>query len=128
MGKSAWYEISKYDRLNFSAIDLKTVDRRWLKYSQGKWGFSVQKQIYVDCGARLDGEYPGDEVWREFCIQVGQRKPEGFRGYANLFFNLESSPEGESPGGSISICRGDYGLLVWGVVFSRVEACKISAQ
>ena len=47
---------------NFPCADLRTIDALWVKYSQGKWGFNVQKRIYVECGAKLDGNYPGDKI------------------------------------------------------------------
>ncbi|MDE5117614.1 MAG: GUN4 domain-containing protein, partial [Trichodesmium sp. St2_bin2_1] len=34
------------DAENFSCQDLGTIDKLWVKYSNGKFGFSVQKQIY----------------------------------------------------------------------------------
>ncbi|MEM7772867.1 MAG: GUN4 domain-containing protein, partial [Cyanobacteria bacterium P01_A01_bin.37] len=54
------------DLLNFPCTDFNTIDRLWVKYSDGKFGFSVQKEIYVQCGAKLDGNYPGDKIFKEF--------------------------------------------------------------
>ena len=51
------------DLLNFPCKDLKTIDRLWVQASQGRYGFSVQKEIYVRCGGKLDGEYPGNKIW-----------------------------------------------------------------
>ncbi|MFM9156775.1 MAG: GUN4 domain-containing protein, partial [Dolichospermum sp.] len=31
---------------NFPCADLRTIDQLWVKYSDGKFGFSVQKRIY----------------------------------------------------------------------------------
>ena len=58
------------DYRTFPCLDLRTIDRLWVTYSQGKFGFSVQKQIYVECGAKLDGKYPGDKIWYKFCERV----------------------------------------------------------
>lgn len=38
----------------FPCEDLYVLDRLWLKYSQGKFGFSVQKQIWLEVGGKLD--------------------------------------------------------------------------
>lgn len=86
---------------NFPCADLRTIDGLWVKYSQGKFGFSVQKKIYVECGAKLDGEYPGDKIWDKFCDRVGWRKG-GIMGgkeikYADLKANPSLSPAGEFP-------------------------------
>ena len=63
----------KEDLLNFPCKDLKTIDRLWVQASQGRYGVSVQKEIYVRCGGKLDREYPGDEIWRKFGTEVGWR-------------------------------------------------------
>jgi hypothetical protein len=81
---------------NFPCEDLRTIDRLWVKYSQGKWGFSVQKRIYVKCGAKLDGQYPGDKIWYEFCRRVGWRK-DNVLNYSDLTFDPSISPAGEIP-------------------------------
>lgn len=60
----------------FPSVDLKTINELWVKASGGQFGFSVQKDIYVSCGAKLDGEYPGDEIWYKFCEKVGWRGQE----------------------------------------------------
>jgi hypothetical protein len=58
----------------------------------------VQKQIYVDCGAKLDGEYPGDKIgWDEFRDRVGWRKDGEYVDYDALKANPSFSPTGEFP-------------------------------
>ncbi|MEB3343698.1 serine/threonine-protein kinase [Okeania sp.] len=50
-----------YDIDNLPCEDLLTIDRLWVKYSQGKFGFSVQKQIYESV----------NEDYGKFCSRVG---------------------------------------------------------
>ena len=88
----------KEELLNFPCADLKTIDRLWVNYSQGKFGFSVQKQIYVECGAALDGEYPGDKIFYEFCNRVGWRVKNSYIPYFKLIFST-LAPTGHLPGG-----------------------------
>ena len=38
---------------NFPCRDLLTIDQLWLASSGGKYGFSVQKQIWIDVGGKL---------------------------------------------------------------------------
>jgi hypothetical protein len=81
------------DLLQFSSIDLITIDKLWKTYSRGKFGFSVQKQIYKRIGAQLDGRYPGNEVWKKFLKAVGW-------GYAQSLESIKfdiSAPEGHLP-------------------------------
>ena len=39
---------------NFPCQDLGTIDKLWVEYSDGKFGFSVQKKIYQDLGGTKD--------------------------------------------------------------------------
>ena len=64
----------------FSCQDLKIIDQLWEKYSQGKFGFSIQKQIYVETGNPLDGEYH-EETWEKFADRVGWFKNGSYLGY-----------------------------------------------
>jgi len=115
--------------LNFPCADLKTIDRLWVKYSDGKFGFSVQKEIYVQCGAKLDGKYPGDKIWREFGDRVGWRVKKQWISYSNVTFNT-SAPKGHLPfvGGLGWVVVVEWGGWVWwdwGGLFSRIAHCKL---
>lgn len=91
-----WFSIDEL--LNFPCTDLRTIDCLWVKYSQGKFGFSVQKKIYVECGAKLNGKYPGKKIWYKLCDRVGWRKA-GYHGatFSDLQANHLLSPAGEFP-------------------------------
>lgn len=39
---------------NFPCTDLRTIDQLWVKYSNGHFGFSVQKRIWLECGGEVD--------------------------------------------------------------------------
>ena len=73
-GKGSWFEIRTDDLLNFPCADLKTINSLWEKHSLGLYSFSAQKQIYVECGAKVDSGNPGDEIWKKFGDRVGWRK------------------------------------------------------
>ncbi|MGB3639077.1 MAG: GUN4 domain-containing protein [Rivularia sp. (in: cyanobacteria)] len=106
----------------FPCTDLRTIDQLWVKYSDGRFGFSVQKRIWES----VRGDYVkfGDRVgWRK-----GMFLSKEWLYYKNLTFSLEA-PEGHLPIG------GNNGwLIVWGLMdrvlvleglFSRVETCKV---
>ena len=93
---------------NFPCPDLQLLDRLWVKFSGGTFGFSVQKRIYVECGAKLDGQYPGDKVWEEFCTRVGWFKDRAYLNGGKLKANPHLSPDGEFP------CWGGRGWI-WGL-------------
>jgi len=72
---------------NFPCEDLLTIDRLWVKYSDGLYGFSVQKQIYVECGGKLDFSFPSDETWNKFCDRTAWKSEGKWVNYPDSFFN-----------------------------------------
>jgi hypothetical protein len=100
--KEGWLRMEDIER--FPCQDLRAIDQLWVKYSNGHFGFSVQKKIYVECGAKLDGEYPGDEIWRKFGHRVGWCKNGQWLDYNDL--NPSLSSQKENPG-----CWGRADLL-----------------
>jgi hypothetical protein len=126
--EEAWFRFEEL--LNFPCKDLKTIDHLWIKYSNGKFGFSIQKQIYIECGAILS-EYPDSEIWNRFCDRVGwrvQRKDNSaysnnsypdYISYSEVTFSISKAPNGHLPFG----CGGIY----WGLgsfLFFRIQACE----
>jgi hypothetical protein len=57
---------------NFPCADLQTIDRLWVKYSDGKFGFSVQKQIWLSVGGNPDAQY---NIYKIFSDRVGWYEP-----------------------------------------------------
>ena len=55
---------------NFHCEDLSTIDQLWLKYSNGRFGFSVQKRIYQSLGGTREHN---SKVWHMMAIRVGWR-------------------------------------------------------
>jgi uncharacterized caspase-like protein len=70
LGKKENEYLMSEELLNFPCTDLSTIDRLWVKYSNGRFGFSVQKEIYLSCGGKGDGEYY-EEAWDKFGVSVG---------------------------------------------------------
>lgn len=59
---------------NFPCEDLRTIDRLWLKYSDRRFGFSVQLDVYRGLGGT--DEYDR-EIWTQFLEEVGWKRFEG---------------------------------------------------
>jgi len=93
VGKKASDYLTREDLQGFPCVDLKTIDRLWVQYSNGKWGFSVQKRIWEECGRPMS--YNAD--WERFGDRVGWRKDGDWLSYSGLTFNLDTSPVGEFP-------------------------------
>ncbi|MGK7871760.1 MAG: GUN4 domain-containing protein [Xenococcaceae cyanobacterium] len=94
MSKKNWWDVEKKDILNFPCLDLRTINSLWLKFSNGKFGFSVQKDIWTDCGGK-PGEYNWD-IYQKFCDLNGWRKGGGWLNYDELTFNTKA-PRGHLP-------------------------------
>lgn len=56
----------------FPCTDLRTIDQLWVKYSNGRFGFSVQKRIWESVGGK-PGEYDY-EILKKFGDRVGWLK------------------------------------------------------
>ncbi|WP_427162372.1 GUN4 domain-containing protein [Aliinostoc sp. HNIBRCY26] len=106
--------IRSEELLNFPCTDLRTIDRLWVKYSNGHFGFSVQKEIYLSVGGKLNGKYY-PEAWEKFGDHVGWRVNGNWIWYCHVTFNT-SSPRGHLPGGSMT---GYWGF--WWEVAERGE-------
>ena len=104
-----WFTDS--DIKNFPCQDLATIDKLWVKYSSGKFGFSVQKQIYQSLGGTNEWD---EKVWTAFGDQVGWRKRGCWLNYDEIFDEETSHCVGLLPGEG-----GCEGLEAIGTIFSR---------
>lgn len=84
---------------SFPITDLKTINQLWLKYSQGKFGFSVHKKLLIKCNGILAGNlelfYRTVGWTREKQSTSGTSHWE-YLGYNNLDFSL-GAPTGHLP-------------------------------
>ncbi|MFN6563795.1 MAG: GUN4 domain-containing protein [Nostoc sp. ChiSLP01] len=91
--KEGWLKAKDIE--NFSCSDLCKIDRLWVEASQGNFGFSVQRNIWLN----VDGQ-PGKferETFRNFGDVVGWRvNDDWLRDYTSLNFS-EAAPKGHLP-------------------------------
>ncbi|MGA1623581.1 MAG: serine/threonine-protein kinase [Synechocystis sp.] len=97
---------------------LRTIDQLWSQGTNGRFGFSVQKNLYWE----LQGSFDHDnENWRTFCTRVGWRKNNRMVNYKDITFTLWA-PEGHLP---------MLGFQFWGfrpwfeVLCYRLDHCQI---
>jgi len=97
---------------DFPCRDLKTIDRLWVNYSKGHFGFSVQKKIWQDCGSPKSS---GNDDWDRFCVKVGWQNPAStaYMSYDKLKFDPRNSPIGELPSLSPVGFSGGFGFFRW---------------
>ncbi|WP_341735478.1 serine/threonine-protein kinase [Microcoleus sp. CAWBG640] len=102
----------------FPCEDLSTIDQLWVKYSNGRFGFSVQKRIYQSLRGTSECD---NEVWERFGDCVGWRRNNKWQGLLYSCFTFsEKAPEAHLP----SFCCFCW---LWSKCdfFSRVETCGL---
>ncbi|MFN6028034.1 MAG: GUN4 domain-containing protein, partial [Dolichospermum sp.] len=97
--QEGWLRVE--DVKNFPRQELRKMDQLWVKYSNGKFGFSVQKQIWLDLGGKLDGESDWD-TYKKLSDRVGWRKNNEWLSYDSYTFSTNALP-GHLP------ARGGFG-------------------
>jgi hypothetical protein len=68
VGKNSGDWFTRDELLNFPCQDLRTIDQLWVQYSEGRFGFSVQKEIYLSVGGSDEYDFL---VWYMFVHNVG---------------------------------------------------------
>ncbi|GDZ95121.1 serine/threonine protein kinase [Planktothrix agardhii CCAP 1459/11A] len=113
--------LSEEDIDNFPCEDLRTIDQLWVKYSNGHFGFSVQKRIYQSLGGTRSYD---QKVWEAFGDQVGWRVGGSELLYKDLKFN-QTAPDGHLPALGIRIGYDEEFFRRCVYLFSRVETCRL---
>lgn len=110
----------------FPCTDLRTIDRLWVKYSDGRFGFSVQKHIWESVGGQ-----PGEsdyEIFQKFGYRVDWRVRNVdtpvpvYWDYSNFSFSLKTP--GHLPWWWLGWWRSSGGHVVSSLV-SRLAKCNI---
>jgi len=123
--KEGWLTYNNWQ--DFPQYYLRIIDRLWLKYSNKKFGFSVQKQIWLKSGGKLDKKYDS-ATFRQLGDKVGWRKETRWLDHSNLTFNI-NAPTGHLPsvwwfcGG---LRTGVLGWTILGRERSRAYSCLFS--
>jgi len=107
--KDGWLRREDIDRV--PCEDLRIIDQLWVKYSNGLFGFSVQKRIYESLGG--SGEYD-QKIWEAFGDRVGWRVNNTWLYHNELkFYTVAGAPPSNRD------CGVGVGVLVWGTLLSR---------
>jgi hypothetical protein len=83
--KRGWLYFSEVAQINNT--DLQTINDLWLAHSDGKFGYSVQRKIWLGL----------DKNWEKFWVQIGWKKGGSFTRYPNEFIWNSSAPKGHLP-------------------------------
>lgn len=107
---------------SFPCLDLSTIDQLWVKYSNKRFGFSIQKHIWQEIGGK---NYVDDRAWCRFGERVGWRVGGDWLWWDNLTFT-RNAPKGHLPG--FGVKKGwllSWSVLVGWELLSRFEACEM---
>jgi transcriptional regulator with XRE-family HTH domain len=105
---------------NFPCQDLQTIDQLWKKYSNERFGLSIQKRIWESVGGTSDADY------RTVCYfgnHVGWRRSGRWLSYGNRTFN-HLSPKGHLPYLCFQIKLPDLNLLEFAELFNFEEGLE----
>lgn len=69
-------------------VDLQTLNQLWLVHSEGKFGFSIQRQLWLSVGRNWENLWP-KIAWKSG--RTWSRYPEGF------IWDLDAAPKGHLP-------------------------------
>lgn len=93
------------DIRNFPCRDLRIIDQLWVNYSNGRFGFSVQKRIWIEVGGKYFIKYKDNNkieiletTYLEFSDRVGWRRDGSWLDYDQIAFTLDA-PAGQFPSG-----------------------------
>jgi GUN4-like len=128
--KEGWLRLE--DISNIPCEDLRTIDKLWVTYSHGRFGFSVQNEIYTSLGAR--GKYD-EKMTLLFGDRVGWHRPNlinlnnssyqlddtGWLDYYDLIFNLQA------PRGHLPLLTGllEINELTWIIQENRISGRRV---
>ena len=121
VGKEIGQYFSEDDLRNFPCDELLAIDRLWVQYSNGLYGFSVQKEIYVKCGGKLNFSYPDNTTWDDFCHKISWKKKGDYL-FSEIYKEEHMNYRGHLP------CNTFVTLVLgktWGGFFSRIKTCEV---
>ncbi|GAA6621444.1 GUN4 domain-containing protein [Scytonema sp. NUACC26] len=115
-------DITPDDMRQFPCDELRVIDNLWTKYSQGRFGFSVQIQIYQSVGGSLDTTINQDNKMIElFGEHVGWREDNQWKKCDDLDYTL-TAPIGCHPS---RWWNSPFGSKMTNYFFNRLLVCSI---
>ena len=115
-------ELTPEDIQHFPCNDLMVIDRLWMKYSDGRYGFSPQLKIYLEKGGSFDTTVEQNqqliEAWGE---DLGWRKDNRWLPCSELDFSL-NAPMGCHPS---RWWNSPYGSKMTNFFLGRLITCEI---
>jgi hypothetical protein len=114
--------ISPNDVRQFPCNELYVIDRLWTNYSQGRFGFSVQAQLYQSVGGSLETTIAQDySVIERFGDRAGWRVNGNWQKCDDLDYTL-NAPIGCHPS---RWWNSPFGAKMTNYFFARLMTCEL---
>jgi hypothetical protein len=121
-GASDLESISPNDVRQFPCNELHVIDKLWTNYSQGRFGFSVQAQLYQSVGGSLETTIAQDySVIERFGDRVGWRVNGNWQKCDDLDYTL-NAPIGCHPS---RWWNSPFGAKMTNYFFARLITCEL---
>ena len=127
MGRAQQGTIEPGNMSSFPCEELQEIDSLWVKYSNGKFGFSVQEEIWASLGSPTV-VIPGKiSELNTFMTFVGWGFADSIFSYEDFDFDIEQAPKGHLPAWLHDVyCFGESEKCFWEVIVAplvRTEIC-----
>ncbi len=111
-----------------SCEEIRNIDELWQKYSEDKFGLSIQVSVYLETGNNLERYNP--QSYQIFGDRLGWRKARKWQKYEQLNFS-EDAPKGHLPVAirepevTVNIPEFMITKRLRRVLYSRVKECGL---
>lgn len=121
----------------FSCKSLQDINSLWVKHSDERFGFSVQKQIWVKTGNRLGVIKPSDEDAKNYQLYISHigwydSEEKDWKNYPKLIEEVEKDYQQVQVGTLLAFHYASPGItrsvvvnFPFGNLFSRAATCKV---
>jgi len=120
-GKTDKENLIPDDVIKFPCSVINLIDRLWIKYSNGRFGFSIQKKVYESMGGTFDISQIDMKVLHKTAEELGLRLNGKDIPYQELNFSLEA-PRGAFP---VAWWISPYGAKSAVYFLARLNSCNI---
>ncbi|MGL5082828.1 MAG: GUN4 domain-containing protein [Microcoleaceae cyanobacterium] len=120
-GQGSQDQITPEGILQFPCSSIQLIDQLWVKYSGGRFGFSVQNRIYQELGGNDDITRIDMDLLHQVGDRLGARENNKWIAYTDLNFSL-AAPEGCFPA---AWWQSPYGAKMIVYFCARIIACGI---
>ncbi|WP_424097515.1 GUN4 domain-containing protein [Moorena producens] len=123
--KDGWLRAKDIE--NFPCLDLSIINKLWVRFSEGRFGFSVQREIWQNVGGK-PGEFNSNIFLLKFGKCVGWRVDYNWlEKYDDFTFTLEA-PKGHLPSLPLTNHRHQIDLTLqkdnFKSLLARIETCN----